>query len=409
MRKLHILFARNLFYPADLGGNAYPYEVSRRLAARGHRLTAVTGCLNRAWPTREQREGLDFYRYRVNRSHPALTFLSNALFSFLLFRKLGPPGAYDVGVLSSYDVAAAYYLAGRGVHAPSIFIYHSQLYSEWLEGLAPAPSAFRRGLHWAGARFVMRVERFVFDRAHCIVAVSDFSRRQIVARWPRSAEKIALVSTGVDTAFFAPPADKGKAKAKLGFEPQKPLLLAVGRLAAVKRYDVLVEAAGLLARQGVPFHLVLVGTGPQEGLLRAQVAALGLTARVTFAGFRPREEVRDYMQAADLQICPSKFENRSLAVLEALACGTPVLSVATGGTPEILSAIDADLLVPEGTAQAIAGRLAIFLRRWAEDGANRSLSALCRRAAEGYDWERVVDSLEGLCQEVACMPPGKGG
>ena len=105
------------------------------------------------------------------------------------------------------------------------------------------------------------------------------------------------------------------------------------------------------------------------------------------------------MQAADLQVCSSAFENLSLAILEGMACGTPVLGTPGGGTPELLSQIDPALVLPDDHAHSIADALP----HWLSD--RQRLADLGRRArrvaVERYDWDRVVDGLESVCAEVA--------
>jgi glycosyltransferase involved in cell wall biosynthesis len=105
------------------------------------------------------------------------------------------------------------------------------------------------------------------------------------------------------------------------------------------------------------------------------------------------------MQAADLQVCTSAFENLSLAILEGMACGIPVLGTPGGGTPELIGQIDPLLVLDDDHAHTLADALP----GWLSDRAR--LAALGQRARnvalERYDWERVVDGLEAVCSEVA--------
>ena len=98
-------------------------------------------------------------------------------------------------------------------------------------------------------------------------------------------------------------------------------------------------------------------------------------------------------------MCSSAFENLSLAILEGMACGTPVLGTPGGGTPELLSQIDPALVLPDDHAHSIADALP----HWLAD--RQRLADLGRRArrvaVERYDWDRVVDGLESVCAEVA--------
>jgi glycosyltransferase involved in cell wall biosynthesis len=105
------------------------------------------------------------------------------------------------------------------------------------------------------------------------------------------------------------------------------------------------------------------------------------------------------MQAADLQVCSSAFENLSLAILEGMACGTPVLGTPGGGTPELVGQIDPKLVLDDDQAHTLADALPGWLNDWPR---LMDLGMRARRiAVDHYDWERVVDRLESVCNEVA--------
>jgi glycosyltransferase involved in cell wall biosynthesis len=121
--------------------------------------------------------------------------------------------------------------------------------------------------------------------------------------------------------------------------------------------------------------------------------------RVLLAGYCDPPRLRAFMQAADLQVCTSAFENLSLAILEGMACGTPVLGTPGGGTPELVGQIDTELVLTDDHTHTIADALPIWL---ADLERLRQLGGRARRVAvERYDWERVVDGLEAVCDEVA--------
>jgi glycosyltransferase involved in cell wall biosynthesis len=185
---------------------------------------------------------------------------------------------------------------------------------------------------------------------------------------------------------------------ELGLPLDEPLLLGVGRLAGVKQFDRLITAFAAAAAQGLPGRLIVAGDGPRRAQLEHLVATYGLGERVYLAGYCDPPRLRALMQAADLQVCSSAFENLSLAILEGMACGTPVLGTPGGGTPELVGAIDPGLVTrddePFTLAEALPGWLADMSRL-------NELGQRARRlAVERYDWERVVDGLESVAQEA---------
>jgi glycosyltransferase involved in cell wall biosynthesis len=239
----------------------------------------------------------------------------------------------------------------------------------------------------------------VFALSSRIVAVSQFSERQIAERMPSAALRVRVVPTGVDTQFFCPTTHRAGVRQRLGLGSiDEPIVLGVGRLARVKQFDRLVTGFCVAAARGMPGRLVIAGDGPERPRLEQLVATYGMQQRVMLAGYCDPPRLRAFMQAADLQVCSSAFENLSLAILESLACGTPVLGTPGGGTPELLMSLDPDLVLPDDQAHRIAGALP----GWLSD--RERLAHLGQRAralaVERYDWERVVDGLERVCQEV---------
>jgi glycosyltransferase involved in cell wall biosynthesis len=241
-------------------------------------------------------------------------------------------------------------------------------------------------------------ERRVFAASGRIVAVSQFSARQIAARLGSAAPRVRIVPTGVDTEFFCPARDKRRARSQLGLPTDEPLVLGVGRLQGVKQFDRLITAFAAATARGLPGRLVIAGDGPLRPRLESLVATYGLGERVSLAGYCDPPRLRSLMQAADLQVCTSAFENLSLAILEAMACGTPVLGTPGGGTPEVVGAIDPGLVLADDQPQTLAEALPA----WLGDGAR--LTDVGRRArslaVERYDWERVVDGLERVAAEA---------
>ncbi|MBI4494287.1 MAG: glycosyltransferase family 4 protein [Chloroflexi bacterium] len=393
---MRVLFARNLFFPEDLGGNRYPYEVCRRLASRGHQVTALVPRLRVSG--RLPPPGVCLRTYPVSRRHPLLTHATNVLGARLAARALSAAD-YDAALVGSYDVALALGATPHLRQLPLVFTYHSEFFSVWARGLRDGRGGWRAVAGGAVAHYMRWVERNVLERADRVVAVSRYSQEQIVAAAPSVDARVRLIPTGVDTTFFCPASDRHTARVALGVPDTTPVLVAVGRLTPVKRFHALVQAVALLRERGVHCRLWLVGDGPLRHDLEAQARRAGLDDRVRFWGYGDEAQVRRLAQAADLQVCSSEFEHHSLAILEALACGTPVVGTPYGGTPEILQPIDPRLVLPGGAPEQIAERVEHLLQ---QPGELQALRAACRRAAvERYDWDQVVARLEVVLGEAA--------
>ena len=153
--------------------------------------------------------------------------------------------------------------------------------------------------------------------------------------------------------------------------PDRPLVLAAGRLAAQKGFGTLLEAAAQWRDIRPEPLLVIAGDGPLAADLKAQAARLGVDAR--FAGHR--DDMPALLAAAAVFVLPSVWEGQPLILQEALRAGVPVVATRAGGTPA-LTGEDAALLVPPGDARRLAGGVRAVLT-------DEVLAARLRKAAAG--------------------------
>ena len=378
-----ILYVRSLFRPADFGGNRYPWEVTRRLALAGHRVRVVTprpeGPLPGPTP-------VELVYYPASRRTPLETFFTNALFSRVAVEREMRRRHVDIVALSSYEVSFGHYTACPP-RVPTVFIYHSSFYSDAVNRLASARWP-RRLAHRPLAAFVHRVEELTFRSATRLVAVSPFSRAEIEARLGSRSDRIDVIPTGVDTDLFRP-GDRAAARARLGLALDAKVLLTVGRLSRVKRYDRAIDVVRLQLSRDPRYLLLIVGKGPEEDALRATASPLGVAVR--FLGFRDGAALRDAYLAADVTLCTSDFENWSLSILESLACGTPVVGTPRGSIPDMLRPVDASLVSSGTDPENIAATASRLVE---SDGMLADLGLRARSfVAERYSWDRTADGL----------------
>jgi glycosyltransferase involved in cell wall biosynthesis len=233
---------------------------------------------------------------------------------------------------------------------------------------------------WLDRRGVARAALPAARAASAIMAVSSSVERTIRA-YAGEAPRVEVVPVGVDTARFVP-----RDAPRLDDQ-----ILFAGFLNYMKGIDVLLDAMAILRDQGRPGRLVLVGgsfyrnTRKQEDALRRRADELGLGDRVTFAGQKPQEEVAGMMAESAVVVLPSRAESFGAVLVEALACGTPVVATRCGGPEDIVSP-HVGRLVPVGDAAALASALADVLA----DPTLRDRAALRRYAVERFSWGRVV-------------------
>jgi glycosyltransferase involved in cell wall biosynthesis len=221
------------------------------------------------------------------------------------------------------------------------------------------------------------LERIVASGADSVLCVSaDLEDRMRAAGASRVAP--AIVPAPVT---FQPVASQGGALP--AFPDKAPIVLAVGRLAAQKGLDVLIEAAARWHDQQPRPRLMIVGTGPLEAELRAQAALLAVP--VEFTG--QRSDVPALLATADVFVLASRWEGQALILQEALRAGAPIVATRTGGNPA-LTGEDASLLVPPDDPAQLADAVRAILT-------DAALSTRLRKAA--------LDRAETLPDEDAAI------
>ena len=211
------------------------------------------------------------------------------------------------------------------------------------------------GKHYA-ARWRKRiVGRMAARYAHRYFCVSDDIRREVCDFRIVPSTKAEVVHNGIDLAPFEGLPDVVTARRDLGLPADAFIVGTVGRLAAVKRQDVLLRGFARLVANRPSSHLLIVGEGANRAGLESLAAALGISSKVTFAGYASRPE--RFLAAMDVFALTSDSEGMPLSILEAWAAGKPVVASRVGGVPELIEDGRNGLLVPAGDDVALADRL----------------------------------------------------
>jgi colanic acid/amylovoran biosynthesis glycosyltransferase len=186
--------------------------------------------------------------------------------------------------------------------------------------------------------------------ADAVLCISDYCRSQLMYLTdPPAWERFHVVHCGVDLDAFRP------VERHPGSGPLR--VLSVGRLSASKGFQVLVEAVAELVRRGVDLELTIAGEGPDRRDIEKLVAELGVGDRVRLPGMVPPNEVRGYYDAADVFCLSSFAEGVPVVLMEAMACGLPVVSSAITGVPELVEQGVNGLLVPPARPDLLADAL----------------------------------------------------
>ncbi|MFA5272649.1 MAG: glycosyltransferase [Candidatus Peribacter sp.] len=202
---------------------------------------------------------------------------------------------------------------------------------------------------------------------------------------------IRVIENPLETDLFRPLPDKADLKKQWGMT--KPAVLSFGRLAKEKNIGELLEAFALLRKNGTDAELVIIGAGPAESVLRAQVETLKIGDCTRFLGMHRGEELVRAVNATDVFAITSRSENQSMTTLQAMACGLPVVGVNCGGLPEYIRDGQNGFIVESGDTRALATRLAELI---IDPAKRNSLGERGRQIAAEHAPPRIVERMEEL-------------
>ena len=273
---------------------------------------------------------------------------------------------YDFDIIDAhyfYPDGVAAVLLGRWLHKPVVISARGTDIN-----LLPDYAVPRRWIRWAAAE------------CDAIITVSHALKDRL-KELGTPADKVTVLRNGVDLELFRP-LERQVVREQLGVAGT--LLLSVGNLIEQKGHDIAIRALA-----GIPgTELIVIGRGSMARALRELAASLGVSERVRFIDNLSQVELVRYYNAADALVLASVSEGMPNVVLEAIACGTPVVATATGGATEIITCPAAGELMHERQASALVDSFTRLLERSLDRAATR-------RHAEKFGWDDIVrDQLE---------------
>jgi glycosyltransferase involved in cell wall biosynthesis len=254
------------------------------------------------------------------------------------------------------------------------------------------PQAVTRKHRWVWCTMLPRVVR----RARRLIVDSQATARDLTDRFPEAADKVRVVYLGVDPRFApAPPADVAALRSQLRLPAD--YMLSVGTLSPRKNLHRLFDAYAILRGQSAEVPPLVVAGKPGwlwEPIMR-KVRDLHLEPYVIFCGFVPDRDLPALLTGASIFVLPSLYEGFGLPVLEAMACGTPVLTSNRSSLPEVAG--DAALLIDPDHPGAIAEGM----RRLLEDTACRKdLAQRGLTQARAFRWEETAQRTLAVYREA---------
>jgi glycosyltransferase involved in cell wall biosynthesis len=308
-------------------------------------------------------------------TYPALPLISRVSNGWVSGRSLLKPiGAYAPDVVIGYwtypEGAGAEYVA-RKLGKPAVI------------GALGTDINDRHGVNaWLTRRTLNAADRIIF--------VSQAMTRHAIEAYGVEPRRCATVVNGINTAVFHPQ-DRSRCREALSLPPDAQVVVYVGRLIEAKGLRELVTSAANMRTTHPNLLTILIGEGPYHDTLKALISESGQQDRIILAGGQLPEQVAQYINAADALTLPSWSEGYPNVLVEALACGCPVVATQVGGIPEIVTS-ENGRLVPTKQPEALQKALSDVLgMTWNRPAISQSMSRT---------WDDVARETLSVCREL---------
>jgi glycosyltransferase involved in cell wall biosynthesis len=392
-----VCFISPEYLPLSGGTGAYVYYLSNELIKHGNSIYIVTG-YDESTDVKVNEQLYVFFL-----KTPKTPIIKSFLFAGSALRKLNKiRGSFPVDITHANLPLVPSFAVPEGFGKTLISTVHSTWKGE-AEAIKGEPYSrlnpnekFMVSFNW----FLRIFEEKMLERANKIIAVSDFTRRELLQYYKVKEEKIRVIHNGVDVNKFKPASDKRKAKEELGLNPEDIAILFVGRLYARKGLFTLIESMPAVVRRFRNAKFVISGKGQSNEMkkLVAHAEKLGIRDNIIFTGYFPDKKLPKLYQAADIFAFSTFYENLPFAVLEAMSTGLPVVTTYAGGIPEMIDNGKNGFLVQPFNAKELSDRVLYFLEHLAEAA---EMGFLARKIIlERFDWRFIVKKVLKVYEEA---------
>ncbi len=243
---------------------------------------------------------------------------------------------------------------------------------------------------------IRRILKWTLCRANAVITVSQ-ALKNVTSGLGVPAEKVTVIPNGVDSEKFFPMAKKDT-REQVGLPIERKIILSVGHLTPNKGFDLLIKAMKKLTEKShdIPPLLVIVGGGVYAKVLESLIESLQLQSSVQLVGSVPHSQLLWYYNAADLVCLMSEKEGWPNVILEALACGRPILASRAGGIPEILTSPNVGCVIERNVSQLVQSMEQALQQDW-------NVPEIVGHAKR-FDWTQTAQSVETVLTSVVPQP-----
>ena len=365
---MHICIIMSLPVPPEEGIGNYVYGLSTKLIEKGHKVTIITrGNWNKT--EREVIDGIEIIKVRFIPLYPFYIHL-HGIFVNKIFRSLE----------SHIDVVH--------VHTPlSPFIKTSlplitTIHTSILTNIRSIEVInFRSIIERIMGRFVSYpIESKLLKRSDMITTVSHHVAQEL-REYGVNPNEVTVIGNGVDETIFTPIKNKTEDK----------YILYTGRLGYRKGLFDLIDCGKYICEKYPDVTFVIPGKGALLGKLQKRVEEIDLQERFKFLGYVDRERLVNLYQNATIHVIPSHYEGLPTVLLEAMACGLPVVATAVSGNLDVISSGENGILISPKKPKEMADAVSMLLD---DDEMRRRLGKAARRTIEErYTWDCICDTI----------------
>ena len=392
---MKILMLADVFFPDTIGGaGRVVYHLSLELSRKGHEVHVITRNKDGKLPFYQKIDTRLFvHRFFSPLKESPCLFLSEIKNSYLLCKHLSNKMTFDAVCIHQSLVAIGPLLSTRFRKIPLIYYFHSPWHEEFL--IKKKTNGGKPGKRTKiTAQIMRRIEKRILFKAVRVIVLSRYMFNKILEIHHYPENRVIKIPGGVDlNRFNLPAGGKLAAKGDAGLPLDKTLFFTVRNLVPRMGLESLIKAfngSETLREKGL---LLIGGKGFLAEHLKSMVDNSNLQESIRFLGHVPEEDLPQMYRAANFFVLPTrKLEGFGLVILEAMACGTPVLGTPIGAIPELIGPFDGRLIF-DGTGW-------LDIKKKMEEVIVRPDKFqfdphICRTfVEENFSWEKVVDTFE---------------
>jgi len=382
-----VCFISPEYWPLSGGTGAYVYYMSNELMKNSYRIYVVTGSDQKLDVEVNKQLKVSFLRI------PKTPVVKSFLLAAASYRKLNNQrGDINVDITHANLPLTPNFAVPPNFGKTLVCTVHSTWKGE-AQAIRSEPYSrlnanekFMVSFNW----FLRIFEEKMLEQANKIIAVSDFTKRELLDYYKVPEGKIRVIHNGVDTRKFQPAKDKRKVKQELGFNADDLAIVSVGRLYARKGLFTLIESMPAVVKRFKNAKFIISGKGQSDEMhkLIAYAEKLGVKDNIVFTGYYPDKKLPKLYQAADVFAFSTFYEHHPFAVLEAMSTGLPVVTTWVGGIPETIQNGKNGLLVDPFNPKQFSDKILYLLEHPAEA---EEMGGLARKTMlEQFDWRIVV-------------------